>query len=83
MTVWFRIFFWFGTFSKPPFEGVGVGSWVAQLVERPPLDFGPGHDLTVREFEPRGGLCTDGAEPARASLSPSLSAPPRLSLFQN
>ena len=31
-------------------------AWVAQLVECPALDFGSGHDLTVREFEPRVGL---------------------------
>ena len=38
--------------------------WVAQSVERLTLDFGSGHDLTVREFEPRFGLCADSAEPA-------------------
>ena len=26
-------------------------------------DFGSGHDLTVREFEPRIGLCADSSEP--------------------
>ena len=26
-------------------------------------DFGSGHDLTVREFEPRVGLCADSSEP--------------------
>ena len=26
-------------------------------------DFGPGHDLAVREFEPRVGLCADSSEP--------------------
>ena len=26
-------------------------------------NFGSGHDLTVREFEPRGGLCADSSEP--------------------
>ena len=26
-------------------------------------DFASGHDLTVREFEPRVGLCADGSEP--------------------
>ena len=28
------------------------GAWVAQLVKQPTLDFGSGHDLTVREIEP-------------------------------
>ena len=36
------------------------------------LDFGSGHDLTVREFEPHIGLRTDSVEPAWDSLSPSL-----------
>ena len=26
-------------------------------------DFGSGHDLAVREFEPRVGLCADSSEP--------------------
>ena len=26
-------------------------------------DFGSGHDLAVRGFEPRVGLCADGSEP--------------------
>ena len=26
-------------------------------------DFGSGHDLTVREFEPHVGLCADSSEP--------------------
>ena len=34
-----------------------------------------GHDLMVREFEPRVGPCTDGVERAWDSLSPSLSVP--------
>ena len=33
------------------------------------LDFGSGHDLTVCEFEPCVGLCTDNVEPAWDSLS--------------
>ena len=49
------------------------GTWVAQLVKRPTLDFDAGHDLTVGEFEPQMGLCADGVEPAWDSLSPSLS----------
>ena len=52
------------------------GAWVAQLVKRLMLGFGSGHDLTVHEFEPRVGLCTDNTEAAWDSLS--LSAPPLL-----
>ena len=43
---------------------------MAQAVKRPTLDVGPGHDLTVHEFEPYVGLCADSAEPAWDSLSP-------------
>ena len=50
----------------------GWHSWVAQLVKRLALDFGSGHDLMVREFKSRVGLCTDSAEPAWDSLSRSL-----------
>ena len=53
---------------------------MAQSVERPTLDFGAGHDLMAREFEPRAGLCADSKEPAWDSLSPCLSAPPPLVL---
>ena len=52
---------------------------MAQLVKRPTLGFGSGHDLAVREFEPHIGLCADSAEPAWDSVSPCLSAPPLLS----
>ena len=45
-------------------------------VERPTPDFGSGHDQTVREFEPRIGLCADWAEAAWDSLSLSLSVCP-------
>ena len=45
---------------------------LAQLVKRPTLDFGSGHDLTVREFEPRVGLCADNTEPAWDSQSLSV-----------
>ena len=47
------------------------GTWVAQMVKHPTLDFGAGHDLTVREI------------PAWDSLSLSLSSPPLLSLSKN
>ena len=49
------------------------GAGVAQSVKRLTLDFGSGHDLTVHEFEPCIGLCSDSEEPAWDSLSPSLS----------
>ena len=57
---------------------------MAQLVKRPTLDFGSGHDLMVHEFQPRCQLSA-GVEPAWDSLSPSLPAPPLLarSLSQN
>ena len=49
---------------------------MAESVKRHTLDFGSGHDLTVREVKPRVRLCADSVEPAWDSLSPSLSAPP-------
>ena len=42
------------------------GAWVAQSLKHLPLDFGSGHDLTVRELEP----CVS-VEPAWDPLSPS------------
>ena len=42
---------------------------MAQSVRR--LIFGSGHDLTVRGFETRIGLCADSLEPALDSVSPS------------
>ena len=45
------------------------GTWVAQSVKHPTLDFSAGHDLTVHEFMPHIGI-----------LSPSLSAHPLLML---
>ena len=50
------------------------GAWVAHSVKCL-TSFSSGHDLTVREFEPHIGLCTDGAEPAWDSLSLPLSRP--------
>ena len=35
------------------------GAWVAQAIKHPILGFGPGHDLTVLEFEPHIRLCAD------------------------
>ena len=52
--------------------------WLGQLSV--PHDLGSGHDLTVCETEPHIGLCTDSEKPAWDSLSPSLSASPRLVL---
>ena len=63
--------------------GNTVGAWVALSAKHLTLDFGSGHDLMVCEFEPHIGLCADSEEPARDSLSPSLSALPLLSFSQN
>ena len=48
------------------------GSWVVQSVKWPTLDLGLGHELTVHEVKPQVRVCTDSAEPAWDSLSPSL-----------
>ena len=58
------------------------GTWVAQSVECPTLDFGSGRDLTVCESEPHVRLYASSTEPAWDSLSPSLSlsAPPLITL---
>ena len=46
-------------------------------------DFGSGHDLAVREFEPLIGLCADSSEPALDPLCPlslpfpALCSPPK------
>ena len=67
--------------TKTKKKKTSQGTWVAQSVECPTLDFGSGHDLAVREFEPLIGLHAGGVEPAWDSLSLSLSAPPLLALF--
>ena len=54
---------------------------MAQSVKQLTLDFGSGHDLMVREFEPHIRLSAVSTEPAWDPLSPSLSAPPPLMLF--
>ena len=54
------------------------GSGEVQSVERPTLGFGSGHDLMSHGLKPHIGIRADGAEPARDSLSPSLSSPPLL-----
>ena len=75
-----------GDQKYPKNWGLG-GAWVAPSVKHPTLGLGSGHDLTVREFEPRVGLRADGWEPGACfpfCVSLSLSAPPlpvlRLSL---
>ena len=64
---------------------------MAQWVKPRTLDFGSGHDLTIRGIEPCVGLCAGSTEPAgifslslslSLSLSPALSAPPPLSLLK-
>ena len=62
--------------KKQPYRGARG----AQTVKHVTLDFGSGHDLEVREFEPCIELCADSAEPDWDSLSPSLFAPPVLVL---
>ena len=46
------------------------------MVKHLTLDFGSGHDFMVCGIEPHVELCTDSAELAWDSLSPSLSASP-------
>ena len=43
----------------------------APSVKHLTLGFSSGHDLMVRGFKPRVGLCADSVEPAWDSLSPS------------
>ena len=50
--------------------GAGVATFVRCLT----LDYGSGHDLAVREFEPASGFAVR-VEPAWDSLSPSLFPP--------
>ena len=54
----------------------GAPGWLSRLS----VYFGSGHDLMVHEIDPLVGLLTVSKKPAWASLSPSLSAPPLLSL---
>ena len=51
---------------------------MARSVQRLTLGLGSGHELTVREFEPRIGHRAADGESAWDSLSLSLSAPPLL-----
>ena len=54
---------------------------MSQSGKCPTLDFGSGHDLVVRGFEPRVRLRVGSMELAWDSLSPSLCAPPLLLQF--
>ena len=56
---------------------------MAQLVKQLTLDFSSGHNLKFHEITPQVGLWADSVEPAWDSLSPSLFAPPLLSLKIN
>ena len=40
------------------------GTWVAQSIEHPTLDFSSGNDLMVCGFEPSVRLCADNGETA-------------------
>ena len=51
------------------------GTWMAQSVEHPTLDFGSGHDLRVLGSSPTSNSMLSG-ESAPDSLSSSLSASP-------
>ena len=53
--------------------------WVAQSVKHLALDFGSGHDFTVRVSEPHIGLFANSAKPALDSVSPSLGPPSQAS----
>ena len=61
--------------------------WVAQLVKRPALDFGSGHNLAAHEFEPCIGLSAVSVEPPSDSMSLcpflSLCPSPTSSLFHS
>ena len=54
---------------------ISWGTWVAQLVKHPTLDFGSGHDLRVMRLSRVSGSVL-GVEPAYDFLSPFPSAPP-------
>ena len=54
---------------------------MAQSVKHLTLDFGSGHDLTVRDIEPHVGLCADLKEPAWDSLSLFLCPSPAHTVF--
>ena len=56
----------------------GKGTWVAQLVKYPTLDFSSGHDLTVHEIKLHIRLFAVSTDLASDPLSHSLSALPPL-----
>ena len=68
-----------GTDTKNTNDHSG-GAWVTQSGKRLTLGCGSGHDVMVCEFKPHVRLCAARAEPAWDCLSPSVSAPPLLSL---
>ena len=77
-------YLWWPCYREEVKRGFSRGSWVVQLAERPTLDVSSGHDLTVREFEPRVGLCADSSQPGacfRFCVSLSLWPSPVHALF--
>ena len=50
-----------------------MGAWATQSAERPTLDLGSGHGLTVHGFELCVELCADSAVPAWDPFSLSIS----------
>ena len=52
------------------------GVCMVQSAEHPTFELGPGHDLMVREIEPRVGLCVDSTEAAWNSLPLPLCSSP-------
>ena len=62
-------------------DAASRGAWAPRSVKRLTPDFGSGPDLfMVREIKPHIRLCTDSMQPTWDPLSPSLSAPPLLSV---
>ena len=69
------VLFCFG-YLGASFKSTIGGTWVAQSVERPTLDFRSGYDLKVDEIEPCTGLGTIVLSLLEMiSLTPPLSAP--------
>ena len=68
-------------------QDVVQGHRVAEWAKHPTLDFGSGHDLTIRGFQAHLRLCADSVKPAwdsvSLSLCPSPALPLSLSLSQN
>ena len=81
-----------GCFSirqPPQFQSYPLwGPWVAPSIEHLTRNFGSGHDLVVREFEPHVRSCADsgsllGILSLALSSPPLLTRSPSLSLSQN